>query len=168
MQRRLRVWAELPPPGAQGRFEQQHTGTCLARHQGGAQGGIAAADHQHIDHSIAAHGRWLQGRCAARGGMKEGGVGPMGCLLARVAVSFIGVMATVGNAGPPCSRFRSWGITDRDGCGVAAQALVSCPPIHVVPNHWPRYQFAHAIRQHHTRGQRGERKFFVRAGCTAG
>ena len=32
-------------------FEQQHRGACLARHQGGAEGGISAADYQHIDHA---------------------------------------------------------------------------------------------------------------------
>ncbi|MNV64220.1 hypothetical protein D3C71_1568510 [compost metagenome] len=69
-------------PGAWGGFEQQHAGARLARHQGSAQGGIAAADDQYIDHSIAAHGWWLQAvRC--EGGNVEGGVGPMGCLLAR-------------------------------------------------------------------------------------
>ena len=31
-------------------LEQQHAGTGFARHQGGAQGSVAAADHEHIDH----------------------------------------------------------------------------------------------------------------------
>jgi hypothetical protein len=53
MQRRLRVCCELPPRHvARRRFQQQHRRAGLARHQRGAQRGVAAADHQHIDHAI--------------------------------------------------------------------------------------------------------------------
>jgi hypothetical protein len=37
-------------PFARGRFEQQHRSACFARHQRGAERGIAAADHEYVDH----------------------------------------------------------------------------------------------------------------------
>jgi hypothetical protein len=40
-------------PFARRGFEQHHAGARLARHQRGAQGGVAAADHQNIHfHSV--------------------------------------------------------------------------------------------------------------------
>jgi hypothetical protein len=48
MQRRLRVWPELPPRQARGGFKQQHAAAGFARHQRGAQGGIATTDDEYI------------------------------------------------------------------------------------------------------------------------
>jgi len=49
-----RVGRVAAAPGARGRFKQQHAGTGLARHQRGAQGGVATANHQ----DVGAHGQF--------------------------------------------------------------------------------------------------------------
>ena len=54
-----RVLRIAAAPFARRGLEQQHAGAGLARHQRGAQRGVAAADHQHVEHAVSSRRRRL-------------------------------------------------------------------------------------------------------------